>query len=640
MSKQSNPGRVQRFLKEARRRRLHTSAAAYIGLSLVLMQLGDAIFKALLLPDWSSRLLTIMLLLGFPVVMVLAWVFDIGIKGIQRTSSVDEATPSLPASTTWSGTFTPAVIEAPVAPIELTIETPEHERVVKASLAYVRHELKTPINAIIGYSEMLLEDAQDEHDDAAAADLARIRTAAGEILSLVDSILDAERVRAGASRDLTTYGEQIRADLRDPLGAVTGYTEMLLETSREEGLTSRVADLERMLTASKRLLDLSNDIAALATDAPNAAGSEIARGASLAEGTLSKIRAVQTSQNAPERHGSLLVVDDSAMNRDLLAKQLARKGYFVSTAENGEGALEQMAEQRFDVVLLDVLMPGLDGIGVLLRMKNDAKLRDVPVIMISALDEIHSVVRCLELGAADFVSKPFHPTLLDARIHTIMTANAARGRNHVGVPGTDATATNRVLAGTLPDYVVQRLRKGETRQLDGAANVVVYFVDIDHAIAASDGAQRAALTETLIDAARRTAKDEGALVLLQGIGLVIVSGFPQGQPDAAERAARVALTFSREAERVGVRLRSALHVGEVYAALVGTDALSYWVWGDGIDLARRLALSAERGRIGVSGACYTLLKDRFAVASRGVIEVAGRGQMRAYVLEGEGAIAT
>ena len=85
------------------------------------------------------------------------------------------------------------------------------------------------------------------------------------------------------------------------------------------------------------------------------------------------------------------------------------------------------------------------------------------------------------------------------------------------------------------------------------------------------------------------------------------SGFPQAVPDAAERAARVALAFSRDAERAGVRLRSALHVGEVYAALVGTDALSFWVWGDGIDLARRLALSADRGRIGVSSACYTLL---------------------------------
>jgi DNA-binding response OmpR family regulator len=642
MSKQPKPGRIHSFIKEARRRRLHTSAAAYIGLSIILIELGGAIFDALLLPHWSSRLLTIFLLLGFPVVLVLAWVFDIGPGGIQRTSAVAEGTdtqPAAPAGISWSGAYAAKQEEAPAAPIVLIDEAPDHERVARASLAYVRHELKTPINAIIGYSEMLLEDAQEEGDAAAAADLTRIRSCGGEILKLVDSILDSGRIAEEQGRDLASYGEQIRADLRDPLGAVTGYTEMLLEASREQGRTARVADLERMLSASHKLLELSNDIAALATNAPNAALSEIAKGATLAEGALSKIRAVQANSDAPDRHGSLLVVDDSAMNRDLLAKQLARKGYFVTTAESGEDAIERMAEQQFDLVLLDVLMPGLDGIGVLLRMKNDARLRDMPVIMISALDEIHSVVRCLELGAADFVSKPFHPTLLDARINTILTANAARlrGRAH-GTHGDDV-AMSRVLAGTLPDYVVQRIRKGETRLLDGAAKAVVYFVDIDYAVAASDPAQRAALTETLIESARRTSAQEGAIVLLQGIGLVIVAGFPQPHADAAERAARAALKFSKDAERAGVRLRSALHAGEVYAAVVGSEALSYWVWGDGIDLARRLALSAERGRISVSASCYALLKDHFAIASRGVIEVAGRGQMRAYVLEGEAAIA-
>jgi signal transduction histidine kinase len=162
MPKEPKVGRIQSFLKEARRRRLHTSAAAYVGLSIVLIELGGAIFDALLLPAWSSRLLTILLLLGFPVVMVLAWIFDIGPRGIQRTSAAVQspAPPPMPASTGWSGSYAAPKSESPAAPIELVDEAPDRERVVRASLAYVRHELKTPINAIIGYSEMLLEDAQ------------------------------------------------------------------------------------------------------------------------------------------------------------------------------------------------------------------------------------------------------------------------------------------------------------------------------------------------------------------------------------------------------------------------------------------------------------------------------------------------
>jgi adenylate cyclase len=324
------------------------------------------------------------------------------------------------------------------------------------------------------------------------------------------------------------------------------------------------------------------------------------------------------------------------MNRDLLARQLARKGYFVTTAESGEEALELMSEQSFDLVLLDVLMPGLDGVGVLLRMKGDARLSATPVIMISALDEIDSVVRCLELGAADFVSKPFHPTLLDARINSALQAQAAQHRTQTrNASHADSPAVASLVAGTVPDYVLQRLRKNDTRILDGATHAAAYFVDVDHAVAASDPAQRATMTETLIEAAHRAGAEHGSHVLLHGIGLVMVAGFPEPDTDAAARIARTALAFSREVEQSGIRLRSGMHVGEVFAAVVGKGNLSYWVWGDAIDLSRRLALSADRGSISVSAACFAALKDDFQVASRGVIEVAGRGQMRAYSLKSE-----
>jgi CheY-like chemotaxis protein/signal transduction histidine kinase len=631
----AQPSRVQRFFQEAKRRKVYTSAVAYVAVSVVLIEVGPAVFDAFLpdQADVASRILTILLILGLPAVLTLAWIFDLGPGGLQRTDAIDEQQrePAAVGGGGWVGGFA-AKIETRVTPIELEEAAPDPERVRRASLAFVRHELRTPINAIIGYSEMLLEDARDAGDDVAATDLERIQHCGREILALVDGSLNPERISAEAGRDLASYGEQIRADLRDPLGAVTGYTEMLIETSQEAAHTDRVPDLEKILVAAHNLLDLSNDIVAVATSAPGAVHAGMAKGALLAEGVLAKIRAVDSTNEDAERHGSLLVVDDSATNRDLLARQLARKGYVVTTADNGRDALERMAEQEFDLVLLDVLMPEMDGVEVLRRMKNDAYLHDTPVIMISALDEIDSVVRCLEIGAADFVSKPFHPTLLDARINATLTAHAARKQPQAADPG-----LVRIITGALPEYVVQRVRNGETRLLDGAPNAAVYFVDVEHAVAGSGPpAQRAAAIETLTELVFAAARTHGvATVVMHGGGLVMIGGFPQPQPDAADRLARAALALAHDADTAGLRFRSAMNAGALYAAVVGKASLSYWLWGDGIDLARRLAASGERGQIQVSPSCFALLKDRFAVASRGIVEIAGRGQVRGYVLAPE-----
>jgi sigma-B regulation protein RsbU (phosphoserine phosphatase) len=118
----------------------------------------------------------------------------------------------------------------------------------------------------------------------------------------------------------------------------------------------------------------------------------------------------------PAAPGRVLVVDDTEVNRDLLARRLRSLGHEVTMAENGRQALDLLSESEFDLVLLDIMMPELDGYQVLERIHRDEALRHVPVIMISAVDEVESVVRCIELGAADYLPKPFNPVLLRARV--------------------------------------------------------------------------------------------------------------------------------------------------------------------------------------------------------------------------------
>jgi CheY-like chemotaxis protein len=113
---------------------------------------------------------------------------------------------------------------------------------------------------------------------------------------------------------------------------------------------------------------------------------------------------------------SLLVVDDNEMSRDVLSRRLRRQGYRVAVAVDGRQALEMLQAEEFSLVLLDIMMPEMNGYQVLEHLKADSALRHIPVIMTTALDETDGIEKCIELGAEEYLTKPFNPVLLKARI--------------------------------------------------------------------------------------------------------------------------------------------------------------------------------------------------------------------------------
>lgn len=127
--------------------------------------------------------------------------------------------------------------------------------------------------------------------------------------------------------------------------------------------------------------------------------------------------------------GKILVVDDNEMNCDMLSRRLRRQGHEVEIALDGRQALDMLKNQSFDLVLLDIMMPGMNGYEVLETIKSDPKLSFLPVIMISAIDELSSLVRCIELGAEDYLPKPFNPVLLRARIGASLEKKRLRDRD-------------------------------------------------------------------------------------------------------------------------------------------------------------------------------------------------------------------
>ncbi len=169
----------------------------------------------------------------------------------------------------------------------------------------------------------------------------------------------------------------------------------------------------------------------------------------------------------------VLIVDDNEMNRDMLARRLERQGCQAISVEDGVQALEILTQHPFDLVLLDIMMPRMTGYEVLDRMKSDPTTRHIPVIMISAVDDLESVVKCVEKGAEDYLFKPFNPILLKARVNASLEKKRLRDQEQIllrQANSSGATEANK----TLVQRFIQGLASGaDTRDLVSANYALV-----------------------------------------------------------------------------------------------------------------------------------------------------------------------
>jgi adenylate cyclase len=307
--------------------------------------------------------------------------------------------------------------------------------------------------------------------------------------------------------------------------------------------------------------------------------------------------------------GRILIVDDDRVNRTLLTRGVERAGHHVRTAENGRDALALLREEPSDVVLLDIVMPELDGVSVLEQIKSDPRLQHIPVIMISAVEEIDSVVRCIEMGAEDYLPKPFDPVLLRARIN----AGLARKRLHE----VEQERVRSVFSRFVPEHVVEDVleRTDDDLRLGGSRGVgTVMFTDIRGFTLFSEQAEPQRVIQLLnqyfgemIDA---IFAHDGTLVGYRGDGLLAVFGAPIAIDDHADRALAAARQmlevrmprFNRWVDEhhlggpfeMGIGLNS----GPFMSGNVGSARqLEYTVHGDTVNTAARLeGMTKSTGR--------------------------------------------
>jgi adenylate cyclase len=346
-----------------------------------------------------------------------------------------------------------------------------------------------------------------------------------------------------------------------------------------------------------------------------------------------------------EGHGHILVVDDHRTTRLKLSLGLQQQGHTVAEAENGRIALERLRAEAFDLVLLDIMMPEMDGYQVLQHMKQEEGLRGVPVIVISAQEELENVVRGIELGAEDYLPKSFDPVLLRARIGACLEKKRLRDQEQCYMLELkqEREKSEGLLLNVLPASVAERLKRGES-VADYFESVSILFADLEGFTKFAAGQPPEAvvgvLNRTFSVFDELTEKYRLEKIKTIGDAYMVASGLPEPRPDHLEALADMALEMCaamrelRRKEAIDLRLRIGLNTGPVMAGIIGSKKFAYDLWGDTINVASRMQVTGVAGEIQVGERVYRALGDRYDFQERGPVEIRGKGPMPMYLLKG------
>lgn len=334
----------------------------------------------------------------------------------------------------------------------------------------------------------------------------------------------------------------------------------------------------------------------------------------------------------------LLVVDDNELNRDLLSRRLIQQGHKVSMATNGREALEKMRTQLFDLILLDIMMPEMDGYQVLEAMKADEQLRHVPVIVISAVEEIESVVRCVEMGAEDYLPKPFNPVLLKARIGASLDKKRLRDQEqaHLQQIAAEKKRADDLLRVILPEPVVEELTATNHVKPRRHENVAVMFCDIVDFTKYCDQhepeevvADLQKLVELFEDMSLRHGLEKIKTI---GDSFMVTAGLLTPSDNPVLNCVRCGLEMVQATPSVNPQwlVRIGIHIGPVMAGIVGHRQYLFDVLGDTVNVAARMESGGTPNAVNVSADAWQQVLNHCVSNAHGLVPLKGKGEMEIY----------
>ncbi len=511
-------------------------------------------------------------------------------------------------------------------------------------LAHLRHELRTPLNHIIGYAEMLLEDISAAELPDYRAGLQRIHGNAKVAQARVSSHL-------GSMWDdaVTPIPSALAEDLGVLVGRMIADVESLAQLSPPAHLPQLPDDLARIASAGAALQTL---VATGLHIGLTPAGIET-------DFEVGPVHAVIET-------GQILVVDDDRNNREMLGRWLTRDGHRVTVVASGQEAMAAVRQQQIDLMLLDMMMPDMNGLEVLAALKAETGLSRPPVLMISAYDEMHSAVRCIEAGAEDYLPKPFDRVLMRARVGASLERKRLRDREAEHLRALDEW--NHVLEDRVAEQVALVERLGRLKRffspqlveliVSGAGEdplkthrreVTVCFLDLRGFTAFAETVEpeevMAVLREYHSEMGQLVMAHEGTLERFTGDGMMIFFNDPVLVPNPGERALRMAVAMrervsimARRWHRLGYDLDLGIGIAQGYATIGAIGFEGRWDYGaigSVTNLAARLCAEAKPGQILMSKKVLASTEDLVNVEPIGELSLKGfHGPIACYQLVG------
>ena len=349
----------------------------------------------------------------------------------------------------------------------------------------------------------------------------------------------------------------------------------------------------------------------------------------------------------------VLVVDDNEANRDVLARRLQRDGCDVRLASGGYEALEISDHTNVDLVLLDIMMPDMDGFAVLKEFKQTVKLKHIPIIMITAVDEIESVVRCIEMGADDYLMKPFNPVLLRARVNALLERKRLRDDEIRMAKGLEQALfaidrqtkkTQELLLNILPASVAEELQQNGVVEPMYFEDVTVVFADFVGFTLSTEELPADELVSALHE--YFTAFDQVVgrygLEKLKTIGdcYMYAGGIPQRNPSHPVDCILAAMEMVKITEQLSSttqvpwQVRIGMNTGPVIAGVVGIHKFAFDIWGDTVNFSSRMETASAPNRINVSANTFLRVKDFFACEKRGRLQIKEKREVEMYFVNG------
>ncbi len=332
----------------------------------------------------------------------------------------------------------------------------------------------------------------------------------------------------------------------------------------------------------------------------------------------------------------LLVVDDDEFNRRIITRLLAKENYSdVDMAGNGREALDLIGKGDYDAIMLDIEMPEIDGYGVLEHLQKDMRLRQIPVIMISGVDETASVIKCIELGATDYLHKPIDPVLLRARLGACLDKKRMHDQqsSYVNQLREEKKRADQLLNVILPTAAANELKSAGRVPPRRYDNVAILFCDIVGFTEFCDNHSAEEVVsglQSLFEACERITKKHG-MEKIKTIGDEFMASAGLMTPNSDPLLSAVAcglemIEASKECEPPW-EVRVGINGGPVVAGIVGHDKYQFDVWGDAVNLAARLTGAGGPGKLVVSMNAWLNIQDSCDGRSLGRVDLKGKGEI-------------